>query len=56
MLTISLAAEQMECAQIQVTGGTGTAKPQTYSIPGVYKVGKGCKLVVLVREQHGQCD
>jgi hypothetical protein len=28
----------MECAQIEVTGGTGTAKPQTYSIPGIYKV------------------
>ncbi|KEZ45018.1 hypothetical protein SAPIO_CDS2413 [Scedosporium apiospermum] len=27
----------MECAQIEVTGGTGTAKPQTYSIPGIYK-------------------
>ncbi len=29
--------EQMECAQISVTGGTGTAKPTTYSIPGIYK-------------------
>ncbi|KAK0644411.1 glycoside hydrolase family 61 protein [Cercophora newfieldiana] len=27
----------MECAQIEITGGTGTAKPKTYSIPGVYK-------------------
>jgi cellulase len=27
----------MECAQINVVGGTGTAKPQTYSIPGIYK-------------------
>ncbi|PKS08722.1 hypothetical protein jhhlp_004775 [Lomentospora prolificans] len=26
----------MECAQIEVTGGTGAAKPQTYSIPGIY--------------------
>lgn len=29
----------MECAQIEITGGGGTAKPKTYSIPGVYKVG-----------------
>ncbi|KAK3316754.1 family 61 glycosyl hydrolase [Apodospora peruviana] len=27
----------MECAQIEVTGGTGTATPKTYSIPGIYK-------------------
>ncbi|KAK4124653.1 carbohydrate-binding module family 1 protein [Parathielavia appendiculata] len=27
----------MECAQINVVGGSGTGKPQTYSIPGVYK-------------------
>ncbi|KAK3682196.1 family 61 glycosyl hydrolase [Podospora appendiculata] len=27
----------MECAQIEITGGTGTAKPKTYSIPGIYK-------------------
>ncbi|KAL1838514.1 hypothetical protein VTJ49DRAFT_2588 [Mycothermus thermophilus] len=27
----------MECAQINVVGGTGTARPQTYSIPGIYK-------------------
>ncbi|KEZ40636.1 hypothetical protein SAPIO_CDS8558 [Scedosporium apiospermum] len=26
----------MECAQIEVTGGTGTAKPDLVSIPGVY--------------------
>jgi hypothetical protein len=29
----------MECAQIEITGGTGSVKPKTYSIPGVYKVG-----------------
>ena len=29
---------QMECAQIEITGGDGTAKPKTYSIPGIYKV------------------
>ncbi|KAK1750875.1 family 61 glycosyl hydrolase [Echria macrotheca] len=27
----------MECAQIEVTGGDGTATPKTYSIPGIYK-------------------
>ncbi|KAK3395290.1 family 61 glycosyl hydrolase [Podospora didyma] len=27
----------MECAQIEITGGTGTASPKTYSIPGIYK-------------------
>ncbi|KAH7327307.1 putative endo-beta-1,4-glucanase D [Rhexocercosporidium sp. MPI-PUGE-AT-0058] len=26
----------MECAQINVTGGTGTAKPSTVSLPGAY--------------------
>jgi hypothetical protein len=29
----------MECAQIEISGGTGSVKPKTYSIPGVYKVG-----------------
>ena len=29
----------MECAQVNVTGGTGTVSPTTYSIPGIYKVG-----------------
>lgn len=27
----------MECAQINVTGGTGTAAPKTVSFPGAYK-------------------
>ncbi|KAJ9138431.1 Carbohydrate-binding module family 1 protein [Pleurostoma richardsiae] len=27
----------MECAQINITGGTGAASPTTYSIPGIYK-------------------
>ncbi|KAL2256405.1 hypothetical protein VTK26DRAFT_1728 [Humicola hyalothermophila] len=27
----------MECAQTNIVGGTGTARPQTYSIPGIYK-------------------
>ncbi|KAK4032848.1 glycosyl hydrolase family 61-domain-containing protein [Parachaetomium inaequale] len=27
----------MECAQIRVTGGTGTGKPATVSLPGAYK-------------------
>ena len=27
----------MECAQINVVGGSGSASPQTYSIPGIYK-------------------
>jgi cellulase len=27
----------MECAQINVTGGTGTASPATVSFPGAYK-------------------
>lgn len=27
----------MECAQIEIVGGKGTVKPQTYSIPGIYK-------------------
>jgi len=26
----------MECAQLNITGGTGTASPTTYSIPGIY--------------------
>jgi hypothetical protein len=29
--------EQMECAQIEVTGGTGAKQPTTFSIPGIYK-------------------
>ncbi len=29
---------QMECAQIRVTGGTGTGKPATVSLPGAYSV------------------
>ena len=29
---------QMECAQINIVGGTGTSVPaKTYSIPGIYK-------------------
>ena len=28
----------MECAQINVTGGTGTKTPATVSLPGAYKV------------------
>ncbi|KAF9454864.1 carbohydrate-binding module family 1 protein [Macrolepiota fuliginosa MF-IS2] len=27
----------MECAQINITGGSGSASPATYSIPGIYK-------------------
>ncbi|KAK1762941.1 family 61 glycosyl hydrolase [Phialemonium atrogriseum] len=27
----------MECAQINISGGTGTVKPKTHSIPGIYK-------------------
>ncbi|KAK0725383.1 glycosyl hydrolase family 61-domain-containing protein [Lasiosphaeris hirsuta] len=27
----------MECAQINIVGGSGTASPKTYSIPGIYK-------------------
>lgn len=27
----------MECAQLNIVGGTGTASPATYSIPGIYK-------------------
>jgi hypothetical protein len=27
----------MECAQINVTGGTASSSPATYSIPGIYK-------------------
>lgn len=27
----------MECAQINVVGGTGSAKPATVSFPGIYK-------------------
>lgn len=29
---------QMECAQINIKGGKASASPQTYSIPGIYKV------------------
>lgn len=28
----------MECAQINISGGSGSASPETYSIPGIYKV------------------
>jgi hypothetical protein len=28
----------MECAQINVSGGTATVSPTTYSIPGIYAV------------------
>jgi hypothetical protein len=28
----------MKCAQINVTGGTGTKTPATVSLPGAYKV------------------
>lgn len=34
----------MECAQINVTGGTGTVTPATVSLPGAYKV---CSSVLL---------
>ena len=27
----------MECAQVNITGGTGAKTPQTYTIPGIYK-------------------
>ena len=27
----------MECAQINIVGGSGASSPQTYSIPGIYK-------------------
>lgn len=27
----------MECAQINIVGGTGAVSPKTYSIPGIYK-------------------
>ncbi|KAK7747796.1 hypothetical protein SLS62_008832 [Diatrype stigma] len=27
----------MECAQINISGGSGSGSPQTYSIPGIYK-------------------
>ncbi len=27
----------MECAQINIVGGSGSASPATYSIPGIYK-------------------
>lgn len=27
----------MECAQINISGGTAFASPTTYSIPGIYK-------------------
>ena len=32
----------MECAQIEVTGGSGTASPELVSIPGVYPVSSRC--------------
>jgi hypothetical protein len=28
----------MECAQINITGGTGAKSPATVSLPGAYKV------------------
>ena len=27
----------MECAQLNIVGGSGSASPTTYSIPGIYK-------------------
>lgn len=30
-------SKQMECAQINVTGGSGSVSPSTVSIPGMYK-------------------
>lgn len=30
----------MECAQLNITGGSGTGSPKTYSIPGIYKVSR----------------
>lgn len=32
--------EQMECAQINISGGTATVSPTTYSIPGIYAVSR----------------
>lgn len=37
---------QMECAQINVTGGSGSAKPATVSLPGAYSV-RGVLLTVI---------
>jgi len=41
-ITVECRADEakMECAQIEITGGDGTATPKTYSIPGIYKVGE----------------
>jgi hypothetical protein len=36
--TLLTSVSQMECAQIRVTGGTGTGKPATVSLPGAYSV------------------
>lgn len=30
----------MECAQINISGGTATVSPTTYSIPGIYAVSR----------------
>jgi hypothetical protein len=36
----------MECAQINVSGGSGSASPATVSLPGAYKVRYYQQLVV----------
>jgi hypothetical protein len=38
MLSTLLTVFQMECAQINVTGGTGAKSPPTVSLPGAYTV------------------
>jgi hypothetical protein len=51
----TLTQVQMECAQINITGGTGAKKPQTYSIPGIYKVryfARPCKISADVRKAN----
>lgn len=42
----------MECAQLNITGGAGTASPTTYSIPGIYKVREHYRSVWVSEELH----
>lgn len=43
----------MECAQIEITCGSGTANPELVSIPGVYPVSS---LASPCERTHDQCE
>ncbi|KAK4191070.1 family 61 glycosyl hydrolase [Podospora australis] len=43
----------MECAQIEIKGGSGTALPKTYSIPGIYKSNDPGLLIDIYNQKAG---